>query len=94
LEAAKNKANAQVVQMDTGQRDLVGAPIKGPAILHQDGTATPVTPAGLSAKIADLYASLDAKKQAAVAAKFGKRTNVDPMELHDFLRKLSTAEDK
>lgn len=93
-EAAKNKANAQVVQMDTGQRDLVGAPIKGPAILNPDGTATPVTPAGLNAKNADLHASLDAKKQAEVAAKFGKRTNVDPLELHDFLRKLSTAEDK
>jgi len=93
-EAAKSKTNAKIVQMDTGQVDALGAPIKGPAILNPDGTATPVTPVGLSAKIADLHASLDAKKQAAVAAKFGKRTNVDPMELHDFLRKLSTAEDK
>ena len=93
-EAAKSKTNAKIVQMDTGQVDALGAPIKGPAILNPDGTATPVTPVGLSAKVTDLYASLDAKKQAEVAAKFGKRTNVDPLELHDFLRKLSTAEDK
>lgn len=93
-EAAKSKTNAKIVQMDTGQVDVLGTPIKGPAILNPDGTATLVTPVGLSAKIADLHASLDAKKQAQVAAKFGKRTNVDQMELHDFLRKLSTAEDK
>ena len=93
-EAAKSATNAKIVQMDTGQVDALGTPIKGPAILNQDGTATPVTPAGLSSKITDLHASLDAKKKAQVAAKFGKRTNVDPMELHDFLRKLSSAEDK
>jgi hypothetical protein len=92
--AAKSATNAKIVQMDTGQVDALGAPIKGPAILNPDGSATPVTPTGLSAKIADLHASLDAKKKAQVAAKFGKRTNVDPMELHDFLRKLSSAEGK
>ena len=92
VEAAKRKTNAKIVQMDTGQVDALGAPIKGPAILNPDGTATPVTPTGLSAKITDLHASLDDKKKAQVAAKFGKRTNVDPMELHDFLRKLASAE--
>ena len=93
-EAAKSKTNAKIVQMPIGPVDVMGVPTTVPSILNPDGTATPVTPAGLNAKNADLHASLDAKKQAQVAAKFGKRTNVDPMELHDFLRKLSTAEDK
>ena len=93
-EAAKSKTNAKIVQMPIGPVDVMGVPTTVPSILNPDGTATPVTPAGLNAKNADLHASLDDKKKAQVAAKFGKRTNVDPMELHDFLRKLSTAEDK